>query len=114
MPFSESPYLDRIRAQTMDKSLKVYSRRHPEIKILIVQRFSDAYRHFLRIGDQKQLNHRYGAGYYYHTVTLPEEYGQLILTDNVGFRRDGTIAVLKINVADPTLLVKEIRYRLTL
>lgn len=114
VPFSGSPYLERIRAQTMDQSLKAYSRRHPDIKIVAVQSFSDAYRHLLRIGDQKQLSHRYGAGHYYHTVTLPEEYGQLILTDNVGFRGDGAIAVLKINVADTTLLVKEIRYKLTI
>lgn len=96
----------------MDKSLKTYSRRHPDIRVVTVERFSDAYRHLLRMCDQKQLSHRYGAGHYYHTVTLPEEYGQLILTDNVGLRRDGAIAVLKINVADTTLLVKEIRYTL--
>lgn len=105
--------LERICAQTMHRSLRVYSRRHPDVRVLPVGSFTDAYRHFLRMCDQRLLTHRYGAGHYYHTVTLPDERGQLVLTDNVGYRKDGAIAVLKINVADAAIQVREIRYKLT-
>ena len=110
--FSASPYLERIYNWTMGTSLKLYSHRYPETRVVTVECFSDAYRHLLRMCDQKQLSYRYRAGYCYHTVTLPEGYGCLVLTDNVGYRKDGSIAILKIDVADAAIQVKEIRYKL--
>lgn len=113
VPLPDVTFLERIRCKVLDGSLKIYSGRHPDIRVVAVGSFVDAYRHFISMSDQKQLTYRYGAGHYYYTVTLPRDYGRLILTDNVGFRRDGTVAVLKIQVAGIMPLVKEIRYQLT-
>ena len=113
VPLPDVAFLERIRCKVLDRSLKIYSGRHPDIRVATVGSFADAYRHLISMSDQKRLTFHYGAGHYYYTITLPEDYGQLILTDNVGFRRDGTVAVLKIQVAEIMPLVKEIRYRLT-
>lgn len=113
VPLPDVAFLERIRCKVLDRSLKIYSGRHPDIRVATVGSFADAYRHLISMSDQKRLTFHYGAGHYYYTVTLPEDYGQLILTDNVGFRRDGAVAVLKIQVAEIMPLVKEIRYRLT-
>lgn len=113
VPLSDAAFLERIRCKVLDRSLKIDSGRHPDIRVVAVHSFVDAYRHFISMSDQKQLAFHYAAGHFYYTVTLPEEYGQLILTDNVGFRRDGAVAVLRIQVAEIMPLVKEIRYRLT-
>jgi hypothetical protein len=113
VPLPDVTFLERIRCKVLDGSLKIYSGRHPDIRVVAVDSFVDAYRHFISMSDQKQLTYRYGAGHYYYTVTLPQDYGRLILTDNVDFRRDGTVAVLKIQVAGIMPLVKEIRYQLT-
>lgn len=112
IPLSDMAFLERIRCKVLDASLKVYSGRHPDIRVMTVGSFVDAYRHFISMSDQKQLTYRYSAGHYYYTVTLPEDYGQLVLTDNVGFRRDGAVAVLRVEVAEIIPLVREIRYRL--
>lgn len=112
VPLSDMAFLERIRRKVLDASLKVYNGRHPDIRVMTVGSFVDAYRHFISMSDQKQLTCRYGAGHYYYTVTLPEDYGRLVLTDNAGFRGDGAVAVLRIEVAGIMPLVKEIRYRL--
>lgn len=106
-----SPYVELIRSYVMDSHLKTCSRRHPDVKVVTVEGFAEAYRHLLRICDQSRLTWRYAAGHYYYTATLPAESGQLVLTDNVGFARDRVVAILKINVAELLPLVREIRYR---
>lgn len=109
---SDMAFLERIRCMVLDASLKVYSGRHPDIRVKTVGSFVDAYRHFISMSDQKQFTYRYSVGHYYYTVKLPEDYGQLVLTDNAGFRGDGAVAVLRIEVAGIMSLVREIRYRL--
>lgn len=106
-------FITRISSYVLDKSLKVCNRRHPDIRIVTVRSFGDAYRHLLRICDQGRLTYRYAAGHYYYTVTLPGNYGRLVLTDNVGFSEGGIIAVMRIDMAELMPLVKEIRYILT-
>lgn len=112
VPLSDMAFLERIHRKVLDASLKVYSGRHPDIRVKTVGGFVDAYRHFISMSDQKQFTYHYSAGHYYYTVTLPEDYGRLILTDNAGFRGDGAVAVLRVEVAGIMPLVKEIRYRL--
>lgn len=106
-----SPYVELIRSYVMDNHLKTCSRRHPDVRIVTVEGFGEAYRHLLRICDQSRLTWRYIAGHYYYTATLPAECGQLVLTDNVGFTRDSVVAILKINVSELLPFVREIRYR---
>lgn len=102
-----------VRCRILDKSLKVHSRRHPDIRVSTVKSFGDAYRFLIRMCDQRLLTWHYGGGYYYYIVTLPGNQGQLILTDKVGYLRDGTIAILKIDVAAILPQIKEIRFRIT-
>lgn len=104
--------LESLRAKVLDASLKADSARHPDIRVMAVGSFVDAYRHFISMSDQKRFTYRYGAGHYYYTITLPPGYGRLVLTDNVGFRRDGAVAVLRVEVAEIKPLVREVRYRL--
>ncbi len=112
VPLPDMSFLENLRGRLLDASLKVDSARRPDIRVVAVDSFVDAYRHFISMCDQKRFTYRYGAGYYYYTVTLPAGYGQLVLTDNVGFRRDGAVAVLRIEVEWIKPLVREIRYRL--
>lgn len=112
VPLPDMAFLENLRGRLLDASLKVDSARHPDIRVVTVDSFVDAYRHFISMCDQKRFTYRYGGGHYYYTVTLPAGYGRLVLTDNVGFRRDGAVAVLRVEVAEIMPLVKEIRYRL--
>ncbi len=106
-------FLTRISFYVLGQSLKTHSRRHPDIRVAKVGSFADAYRQLLRISDQHLLTYRYAGGHYYYTVTLPETYGRLVLTDHVSHCGNGVIAVMKVDVAELMPIVKEIRYILT-
>lgn len=112
VPLPDMAFLESLRGRLLDASLKVDSAKHPDIRVMAVSSFVDAYRHLISMSDQKRFTYHYAAGYYYYTVTLPWGHGRLILTDNVGFRRDGAVAVLRIEVAEMMPLVREIRYRI--
>ena len=62
VPLPDVACLERIRCKVLDRSLKIYSGRHPDIRVVAVDSFVDAYRHLISMSDQKQLTFHYGAG----------------------------------------------------
>ena len=105
-----SSAIDGIKAVLLDKQLKVHSRRHPDIRLFPVENFTDTYRFLLRICNQRLLTFRHVSGYFHCSVSLMGNEGKLELTDQVGNRKGGTIAVLKIDIDGISPQVKEIRF----
>lgn len=105
-----SSYIDSLKTVLLDKRLKIHSRRYPDVRLFPVENFTDTYRFLLRICNQRLLTFRYVSGYFHCSVSLMENEGKLELTDRVGNRKGGTIAVLKIDIDGISPQVKEIRF----
>ena len=81
----------------------------PEVRIVEVDDFSEAFAMLLRICKSKKIRREKVAGNLYYILTLPEDQGQLVLTDKV---KKGTneVAVLNVMVPDMKVKIKEVRF----
>ncbi|SEF52957.1 hypothetical protein [Parabacteroides chinchillae] len=89
---------------------KAKSKRHPEIRIIKVSSFTDAYLFFLRMCDQRLLETRKAADYLYYSVTFPNGKGYIELSDKVGNIHKNTVAILKVKIPDLKPIFSEIRF----
>ncbi|RHJ91309.1 hypothetical protein DW095_09940 [Bacteroides sp. AM07-16] len=89
---------------------KAKSRKHPEIRIIKVRNFTEAYQLFLRLCDQRSLRIRHAAGYIYYDQIFPNEKGSIEFSDKVTNKGKETIAILKVNLPDMKIPFFEIRF----
>lgn len=86
------------------------SRRHSDIRCIQVNSFSDAYCFFLRLCDQRQIKFRQVAGYVHFELKHSDETVIFDLTDKIGGKPQGTLAVLKINKEETDIPMTEIEF----
>lgn len=94
---------------------KPFSYYHPEIRIVHVGSFVNAFLFFLRMCDQRLLTYRQTGEYLHCTAVFPDESGNLYFTNKVTCRnRENTVAVLKIDYVGLKPKITEIRFELNI
>lgn len=86
------------------------SRRHPNIRCIQVDGFSEAYCFFLRLCDQRQIVFRRAAGYFHFELKHSDKTVIFDLTDKISGKPQGTLAVLKINKEETDIPMTEIEF----
>lgn len=93
---------------------KPFSYYHPEIRIVHVGSFVNAFLFFLRMCDQRLLTYRQTGEYLHCTAVFPDESGNLYFTNKVTCRnKENTVAVLKIDYVGLKPKITEIRFEFT-
>ena len=94
---------------------KPFSYYHPEIRIVHVGSFVNAFLFFLRMCDQRLLTYRQTGEYLHCTAVFPDESGNLYFTNKVTCRnKENTVAVLKIDYVGLKPKITEIRFELNI
>lgn len=86
------------------------SRRHPDIRCIQVDSFSQAYCFFLRLCDQRQVVFRRVAGYFHFELKHSDKTVIFDLTDKISGKPQGTLAILKINKEETDIPITEIEF----
>lgn len=89
---------------------KAYSSTHPDIRIVSAKNFSDAYRFFIKLCDQRLLRYRQVRGHLFYKIELPDNIGNLELSDKINKKNDRIVAVIRTDITEITPHVKEIRF----
>ena len=94
---------------------KPLSSYHPEIRIIHVDSFVNAFLFFLRMCDQRLLTYRQTGEHLHCTAVFPDESGNLYFTNKVTCRnKENTVAVLKIDYMGLKPRISEIRFELNI
>ena len=94
---------------------KPLSSYHPEIRIIHVDSFVNAFLFFLRMCDQRLLTYRQTREHLHCTAVFPDESGNLYFTNKVTCRnKENTVAVLKIDYMGLKPRISEIRFELNI
>lgn len=84
--------------------------RRPDIRRIEVNSFTEAYCFFLRLCDQRQIVFRQAAGYFHYELKYSDKTVIFDLTDKIGGKPQGTLAVLMINEEEIDMPMTEIEF----
>lgn len=107
---SDTPPCVKRIGQVLEKSgIRRRKGKTPGIWYIKFESFTDAYRLLLRLGNQEGLVCIKSGGYVRYRLNLPDNNGNITLSDRVGYRQD-TLAVMLFHIAKMPE-IKEIRFQ---